>query len=130
MAKTRTKFVCEQCGAESPKWMGRCPECSAWNTLVEITEAPPGPRADYTTGNSPVLLSDVPVAGTGPHQGADRRTRSRPRGRHSAGIAGAGWWRPWYREIHAAPADVQCAVRRAGDQSFTSRVRSLSSRQS
>jgi DNA repair protein RadA/Sms len=35
--KVRTNFVCQQCGKESPKWMGRCPECQAWNTLVETT---------------------------------------------------------------------------------------------
>ena len=35
--KVRTNFVCQQCGKESPKWLGRCPECQAWNTLVETT---------------------------------------------------------------------------------------------
>jgi DNA repair protein RadA/Sms len=35
MAKTFTKFVCQQCGAESPQWFGRCPNCQKWNTLVE-----------------------------------------------------------------------------------------------
>ncbi|HYE82984.1 MAG TPA: DNA repair protein RadA [Clostridia bacterium] len=38
MAKIRTKFVCNECGSESPKWMGRCPECGQWNTLVEEVE--------------------------------------------------------------------------------------------
>jgi DNA repair protein RadA/Sms len=28
-------FACQECGAQSPKWMGRCPECGAWNTLIE-----------------------------------------------------------------------------------------------
>jgi len=35
MPKVLTKFVCQQCGAESPKWLGRCPECGEWNFLVE-----------------------------------------------------------------------------------------------
>lgn len=35
MAKRTTKFVCGECGYESAKWMGRCPSCEAWNTLVE-----------------------------------------------------------------------------------------------
>lgn len=35
MPKVLTKFVCQQCGAESPKWLGRCPECGEWNSLVE-----------------------------------------------------------------------------------------------
>ncbi|MDD2402673.1 MAG: DNA repair protein RadA [Clostridia bacterium] len=35
MAKTKSKFVCQQCGSESLRWMGKCPECGEWNTLVE-----------------------------------------------------------------------------------------------
>lgn len=37
MAKTKTKFVCSNCGAEYPKWTGRCENCGEWNTLVEET---------------------------------------------------------------------------------------------
>ena len=33
--KTKSVFVCSECGTESPKWMGKCPGCSAWNTMVE-----------------------------------------------------------------------------------------------
>ena len=40
MAKTHTKYVCQQCGCESPKWMGRCPECEQWNTFVEEVSTP------------------------------------------------------------------------------------------
>lgn len=35
MAKTAVRFVCQNCGAEYPKWMGRCSGCGEWNTLVE-----------------------------------------------------------------------------------------------
>jgi DNA repair protein RadA/Sms len=35
MAKSKTIYICESCGADSPKWQGQCPECGAWNTLVE-----------------------------------------------------------------------------------------------
>lgn len=35
MAKTKTVFICQECGYESPKWMGRCTGCGAWNRLVE-----------------------------------------------------------------------------------------------
>lgn len=38
MTKARTKFVCSECGSESPKWMGKCPECGQWNTFVEELE--------------------------------------------------------------------------------------------
>jgi DNA repair protein RadA/Sms len=35
MAKTRTTFFCQNCGAQSPKWIGKCPSCNEWNTYVE-----------------------------------------------------------------------------------------------
>src|SRR5215207_2360748 len=38
MAKTRTQYVCRECGAKTPRWMGRCPECEGWNTLDERVE--------------------------------------------------------------------------------------------
>ncbi|MEO6887791.1 MAG: DNA repair protein RadA [Ktedonobacteraceae bacterium] len=40
MAKLRTKYVCQQCGGEQSKWMGKCPDCGTWNTLEEVTEVP------------------------------------------------------------------------------------------
>ena len=40
MAKDRTRFVCQACGAPHPKWQGRCDACGEWNTLVEeVAEA-------------------------------------------------------------------------------------------
>jgi DNA repair protein RadA/Sms len=38
MAKRPSVFVCQECGAQSPKWLGRCTECGAWNSLVEERE--------------------------------------------------------------------------------------------
>jgi DNA repair protein RadA/Sms len=35
MAKTKTVYVCQNCGTDSPKWIGRCPSCNQWNTYVE-----------------------------------------------------------------------------------------------
>ena len=37
MAKTKTVFFCKECGNESPKWIGHCPGCGAWNSYVEET---------------------------------------------------------------------------------------------
>ncbi|MDO9451891.1 MAG: DNA repair protein RadA [Stagnimonas sp.] len=44
MAKPKTVYICQSCGAQSPKWAGQCGECAAWNTLMEatITAAPRG----------------------------------------------------------------------------------------
>src|SRR4051794_7431089 len=38
--KTKTVFACQECGAQSQKWLGRCAECGAWNSLVEERSAP------------------------------------------------------------------------------------------
>ena len=40
MAKTKSVFYCTNCGNESPKWMGQCPACGTWNTMVEHIEKP------------------------------------------------------------------------------------------
>jgi len=57
MAKTKTVFYCTSCGNESPKWVGRCPGCGQWNTLVEHVEKPtPVGRAKA----APVGLSRTP----------------------------------------------------------------------
>ncbi len=41
MAKLKSVYVCQNCGFASPKWSGRCPECGAWNSLVEQPAGPP-----------------------------------------------------------------------------------------
>jgi len=41
MAKTKTAYVCNECGATSPKWVGQCPACNAWNSLSETVMAAP-----------------------------------------------------------------------------------------
>jgi DNA repair protein RadA/Sms len=40
--KSKVVFVCQDCGGQSPKWLGRCPDCGAWNSLVEERAAEPG----------------------------------------------------------------------------------------
>lgn len=53
MAKKKTKFVCNSCGYESAKWMGRCPGCGAWNTMVEEVEmVAKGPRGAFKHSSS------------------------------------------------------------------------------
>lgn len=59
MAKaTKTIYVCGECGYETGKWLGRCPNCESWNTFVEATPAPVSPRASSSASRA-VLLSDV-----------------------------------------------------------------------
>jgi DNA repair protein RadA/Sms len=65
MAKARTAYVCNQCGAEYSKWQGQCDSCGAWNTLsefvVESAKAPVQKRAGYAGDVTPriVALTDV-----------------------------------------------------------------------
>ncbi|MBT5931765.1 MAG: hypothetical protein HOH34_00345, partial [Flavobacteriales bacterium] len=35
MSKTKSAFFCQDCGHESPKWLGKCPGCHSWYTLIE-----------------------------------------------------------------------------------------------
>ncbi len=59
-SKSKTVFVCQQCGKESPKWLGRCPDCHAWNSFVETkVTSSPSPGRPYASGNKPQELSRV-----------------------------------------------------------------------
>jgi DNA repair protein RadA/Sms len=60
MKAPKTVFVCQECGAQAPRWSGRCPECGAWNTLVEENPAvgPSGDRSPLGTGEAR-LYADV-----------------------------------------------------------------------
>ena len=33
--KSKTVFICKQCGNETPRWQGQCPACGAWNSIIE-----------------------------------------------------------------------------------------------
>ncbi|MDD3931268.1 MAG: hypothetical protein PHT04_03760, partial [Eubacteriales bacterium] len=35
MGKTKSKYVCQECGHEAQGWLGRCPGCGTWNSLIE-----------------------------------------------------------------------------------------------
>ncbi len=62
MAKKKTAFFCKSCGYESPKWVGKCPGCSQWNTLIE--ELKPSKEVNTWTKSSrktvtPVNISEI-----------------------------------------------------------------------
>jgi len=63
MAKSRTRFVCQSCGATQPRWMGRCPECGEWNTLIEtVIESPTRsalPDQSHGPESAPQPLPDI-----------------------------------------------------------------------
>jgi len=59
--KSKTIFVCQSCGFHSPKWLGRCPSCGEWNTLIEEVEEPA--PAEYSFPPSePVLYQEIKEA--------------------------------------------------------------------
>ena len=68
MSKIKTAFFCKNCGAQSPKWVGRCPSCSEWNTFVEEViqreESAFIKSKNKLTGkkSAPVLLSEIIAA--------------------------------------------------------------------
>ena len=66
MAKDRSRFVCQSCGAVHPKWQGRCDACGGWNTMVEeAAEArPAGPAARAAGGGRRVAF--VGLTGSAP----------------------------------------------------------------
>ncbi|HZU06219.1 MAG TPA: DNA repair protein RadA [Chloroflexota bacterium] len=66
MAKTRTVYVCQHCGARAPRWLGRCGECGEWNTLVETVE-PPSPTRSLRAEPAPVArrLAEIASGETG-----------------------------------------------------------------
>lgn len=64
MAKTKTAYVCENCGQESVKWLGRCPSCGAWNTFKEVKIAPetaPTARGMASRAANPAQGRPAPV---------------------------------------------------------------------
>lgn len=61
MAKTKTVFFCQNCGVDSPKWIGRCPSCKEWNTYVEEKVSGSGKKTSGTsrTRAVPELISEI-----------------------------------------------------------------------
>ncbi len=64
MAKTKTVYVCQNCGADSPKWIGKCNSCGQWNTYVEEILTKKSGSANFTSQNEPARvekLKDISV---------------------------------------------------------------------
>src|SRR5262245_5468932 len=62
MKPPKSIFSCQQCGSQSPKWLGRCPDCGAWNSFVEETAMPvasKGAAVSALGGNGAHLYADV-----------------------------------------------------------------------
>ena len=67
--KTKSVFSCQTCGYQSAKWLGRCPDCSAWNSFAEETFSQPQSQGEsrlirmaLSADAEPVLLKEVKQA--------------------------------------------------------------------
>jgi DNA repair protein RadA/Sms len=58
MAKAKSFFTCQQCGYQTPKWLGKCPDCNQWNTLAEEQSQPTNSRSLAAPGKLQ-KLSDI-----------------------------------------------------------------------
>lgn len=83
MAKSRPAFVCQACGARFPKWLGRCPDCGGWNSVVEEAAAPPAPVLAFAARPQPAGV-DAPASKAESLAARDRET---PGERISTGLA-------------------------------------------
>lgn len=65
MAKTRTQWVCQNCGRTTPRELGRCPGCGEWNSMVEVIEKPstPGPGPSTVLTSEPRRLAEIETEG-------------------------------------------------------------------
>lgn len=66
MAKVRSQFVCQSCGSAFPQWLGQCPSCKQWNTLVEevrdrVEEKRGTPASVKGRAPKPVAIGDIPA---------------------------------------------------------------------
>ncbi len=68
MAKQKTVYVCSECGYETARWLGKCPECGTWNTLIEQESVAPAAPAMAEKklkrapglGNDPLRVDEIP----------------------------------------------------------------------
>ncbi len=93
--KSKVQFVCQNCGYVSPKFLGRCPNCGKWNTMVEEIEQDTTDRRTRTslTGEKakPTKIADVVLKRTS-GQNEIRRTEPCARWRCGTGIHGLDRW--------------------------------------
>mgnify|MGYP003343591849 CR=1 FL=1 len=84
-SRSKTMHVCSECGGESPKWQGQCPQCQAWNTLVESVSEPATGRHRFAGLAVPAALQKL----------ADVNTRELERISTGVGefdrVLGGGW---------------------------------------
>ena len=124
MAKTRTSYVCQNCGAITQRWQGKCNSCGEWNTIIEEAAAlglgGASPRRGGSVGR-PFPLEDLSGEFQAPGADRHRHRRARPRRRRRirAGLGDADRRRTWHWQVDAADP----GLRRAGAPGPARRLR-------
>lgn len=59
--KHKTVFSCQKCGCQSPKWLGKCPDCGAWNSMAEEMAIKSGSASTSGERSKPIPICDVPA---------------------------------------------------------------------
>ncbi|NTW62477.1 DNA repair protein RadA, partial [Candidatus Saccharibacteria bacterium] len=72
MAKSKTLFICQNCGANYPKWIGKCDNCGQWNTLLEQEAASSGKSAVARSSSSGKVLSVQTMQSISAREGSKR----------------------------------------------------------
>jgi len=68
MAKAKTVFTCQSCGYQSPKWLGKCPDCNQWNSFAEEkyeTASHPRGKLSFGTKEEPAPIHEIRTADEG-----------------------------------------------------------------
>ncbi len=74
MAKAKTMYVCSQCGYETPRWLGRCPDCGSWNTLEEQQAAPESKLPEKKIRRAPGTDAEAMRIDLIPNESSERRS--------------------------------------------------------
>ena len=85
--KTKTTYICSECGYKSPKWLGKCPGCNSWNTIQETVITEKKTSATRAMSISGLVVEQAVIRGDAEIK-KDQRTRKSPRISGSALIYG------------------------------------------
>ncbi|HZV82297.1 MAG TPA: DNA repair protein RadA, partial [Geobacteraceae bacterium] len=57
--KNKVLFACQKCGHQSAKWLGKCPDCGSWNSMVEEIAVKTGSAVPHSEAAKPIRISQV-----------------------------------------------------------------------
>jgi len=60
--QTKSLYICQSCGYQTLKWLGRCPDCGQWNSIVEERVEPPGKESRRSSAGQPQLIDAISLA--------------------------------------------------------------------